>query len=76
MTGFAGMDKKRRAAGARQGGGDFAANMSRLAHPGHNNPPCAGQAQVTGLDKAVINALGEGRNGIGFNLEGACRGVE
>jgi hypothetical protein len=71
MTGFARMHEKGRRTRARQGRGNFAANMAGLSHTGDDDTPGAVKAQCTGGGKIVTNSGDEIPNRLGFNFEHA-----
>ena len=62
MFGFAGMDKKGRAASAGQCGGDFSANMARFAHADDHDTPLACEQQLTGFGEVLVDTVDQRRN--------------
>jgi len=54
MAGFGRVDEERRGAGARQGGGDLAADVAGLAHAEHHHAPLAGEDQLAGSGEFAV----------------------
>jgi hypothetical protein len=75
VTRLTGVHEKGGGASAREGGGNFAADVTGFAHAGHNDSALAAQNQPTGLRKSIINALTERKNGcrlIFYDPSGRC----
>ena len=73
MTGFGGVHKKRRRTGAGQGGGNFMADMPRLAHAADHYAPLASQQKTMGLNKVITQRGGQSDYGLRFNGENPTR---
>jgi hypothetical protein len=69
MAGLARVDEEGRAAGAGQGGGDFAGDVPGFAHPQDDDATPAAEHQVAGARKALVEALHQGQHGAGLGLE-------
>lgn len=63
--------KKGRRAGTRQSRCDLATDMARFAHADDDHAPRAIEEQATGVGKARIEPGGQGREGIGLQVEDA-----
>src|SRR5260221_10189240 len=53
---LSGVKKERWRAGAGKGGGDFAANQAGLAHAGDDDAAFAGEEEIDGADKGIVEA--------------------
>ena len=69
MAGFAGMHEKRGRAGARQGGGNLVADVTRFAHAGDDDAAAAMQDHFAGILEILIQAFGERDDRLGFGLQ-------
>src|SRR5579859_6971526 len=69
MEGFGGMQEKGWRAGAGKGGGNFAADEAGLAHAGDDDAAFAGEEQIDGADKGIVEAREDVLNGLGFDAE-------
>ena len=74
MTGFAGVNKKRWCTCAGQRRRNLVANMARLAHASNYYSTLAGEHSLAGGNKALVEAMLQFGNRIGFHFDGAlCR---
>ncbi len=76
VAGFGRVHKECRGAGAGQGRGDLAADVTGLAHAHHYHASLAGKDQLAGEHEAFVDAAAKLFDGFGFQLDGALRGVD
>jgi hypothetical protein len=70
------MHEKGRGAGAGQGGGDLVADMTGLAHADHDHAPAAVQDHLAGAHEVGVDAAQQAFHGLGFEADGALRGLD
>src|SRR5260221_6349684 len=63
-------------ASAGKGGGDFAANQAGLAHAGDDDAAFAGEEEIDGADKGIVEAGEDVLDCLGFDAENAASGVQ
>ena len=63
------MHEEGRRAGARQRRGDFAADVSRLAHAGDDHAPLTGEDQPAGIGELSVHVRCQCLQRIGFELD-------
>jgi hypothetical protein len=73
MAGLGRVHEKRRGAGAGQGGGDLAADVTGFAHAGNHHPTLAGQEDVHRVEEGVVDAADQAGDGRRLDFQGAAR---
>jgi hypothetical protein len=71
MARLAGMHVERRRSGARQRGRDLVADVTRLAHPGDDDPPAAAEQDLAGAHEGFVQPLAQARDGLDLQCHGA-----
>ena len=76
MAGFGRVDEIGLRAGGGHGRGDLASNVTRLADACADDPSLCGEDGLDCLDEALIEALRQLAEGVGFELQDAAGGVD